>query len=62
MKAQPKPTVYLLLRDGDPIAVYVDCNTADYEMHLCQQGDEVESTTLHTYKVTPMALTTHRLD
>lgn len=72
------PHVYLLMCDGKPVGVYVDESTADYEMHLCKQGDEAESmfdnlltgesdeaatpTTTHTYEIIRMALTTHRLD
>lgn len=72
------PYVYLLMCDGKPVGVYVDESTAEYEMHLCKQGDEAESmfdnlitgessetqhtTSTHTYETVRMTLTTHRLD
>ena len=35
--------IYILLRNGRPLETFTDPDTADYEMHLCIQGDEYES-------------------
>jgi len=35
--------IYILLRNGRPLETFTDADTADYEMHLCIQGDEYES-------------------
>lgn len=42
--AQPKVSlprrIYILLRNGRPLDTYTDPDTADYEMHLCIEGDD----------------------
>lgn len=35
--------VYILLQNSYPIGTYTDPDTAEYEMHVCIQGDEYES-------------------
>ena len=35
--------IYILLRNGRPLETFTNADTADYEMHLCIQGDEYES-------------------
>jgi hypothetical protein len=41
--AQPKVSlprrIYILLRNGRPLDTFTDPDTADYEMHLCIEGD-----------------------
>ena len=36
---QPQ-VVYLLLCNASPIGAYIHRSTAEYEMHICIQGDE----------------------
>ena len=40
---QPKVSlprrIYILLRNGRPLDTFTDPDTADYEMHLCIEGD-----------------------
>lgn len=31
--------IYILLRNGRPLDTFTDPDTADYEMHLCIEGD-----------------------
>jgi hypothetical protein len=42
--------------------VYVDRMTAEYEMHLCIQGDVDELGSCSDYAVHTFNLSTHRLD
>jgi len=35
--------VFVLTRNGEPIDAYTNVDTANYEMHLCMQGDDYES-------------------
>jgi len=35
--------VFILSRNGEPIDAYTNADTANYEMHLCMQGDDYES-------------------
>lgn len=58
----PPPCVYLLTCDGVPVAVYVDEATAEYEMHLCIQGDEAELGMCCDYNITRMTLITDHID
>lgn len=58
----PAPEVYLLVCNDVPVGVYVDSTTADYEMHLCIQGDEYELGQTNKYQIKPLPLVTHRLD
>jgi hypothetical protein len=55
------PEVHILICNGDPIAAYVDAQTADYEMRLCIQGDEAELGMVNSYEIKTLGLTTHRL-
>lgn len=55
------PQVYIMTCNGDPIAAYVDQQTALYEMHLCIQGDEQELGQVNDYSVIALDLTTQRL-
>ena len=61
---QPRttPTVHGLMCNGKPIHTYVDLQTAEYEMHLCIQGDEQELGQHNSYEILTLQLTTHRLD
>ena len=53
--------VHVMLCNGEPIAVYADPDTADYEMRLCIQGDEAELGMVNSYEIKPLGLVTHRL-
>lgn len=57
----PAPVIHVMLCDGVPLSVYVDKQTAEYEMHLCEQADE-EMDEAHAYVIKTMPLVTHRLD
>lgn len=56
------PTVHVLMCNGKPVHAYVDLQTAEYEMHLCIQGDEQELGQINSYSIITLELTTHRLD
>ena len=47
------PKVYLLVVDGKSIEAYASKDTAEYEMHLCQQADE-ELDEHHVYRIREM--------
>ena len=51
--------IYILLRNGHPLETFTDPDTADYEMHLCIQGDEYESARLGDD--TPMTSNTYEI-
>jgi hypothetical protein len=58
---QPEPQgrkMYLLLCSGKPLALYDHRDTADYEMHICKQGDAHEGIE-HTYRIKTMSVVTH---
>ena len=55
------PIIHVMICDSQPLAIYVDRQTAEYEMHLCKQADE-EMDEAHTYAIKTMPLVTHRLD
>ena len=55
------PQVYVMTCNGKPVAAYVDKQTAEYEAHLCAQGDEVELGQHNTYVILTLDLTTHRV-
>jgi hypothetical protein len=57
-----KPKVHVLMCNGRPIHTYVDMQTAEYEMHLCNQGDEQELGQSNFYNIITLELSTHRLD
>ena len=58
----PPPVVYVMTCEGKPVGVYVDQATADFEMHLCIQGDEAELGIKNNYEIKPMTLVTHSLN
>ena len=58
----PPPVVYVLTCEGKPVGVYVDQATADFEMHLCIQGDEHELGMRNHYEIKPMTLTTYSIN
>ena len=58
---QQEPTVrsmYLLLCNGKPLALYDHRDTAEYEMHICIQGDTHEGYE-NTYRIKTMGVVTH---
>lgn len=55
------PQVYIMTCNGKPVAAYVDKQTAEFEMHLCIQGDEYELGQHNAYAIIPLDLTTHRV-
>ena len=57
----PVPLVHILLCDEVPVGVYVDKNTAEYEMHLCKQAD-AHMGEHWVYAIRTMPLITHRRD
>ena len=58
----PPPVVYVMTCEGKPVGVYVDQATADFEMHLCIQGDQHEMGIACQYEIKPMSLTTHSIN
>lgn len=50
LKAQPYE-VHILLCNNRIIGVYANKSTAEYEMHLCKQGDSYEGLTNQDYLV-----------
>jgi hypothetical protein len=58
----PPPVVYLMLCENIPVGVYVDRVTAEFEMHLCIQGDEAELGMVNHYEIKPMTLVTHSIN
>ena len=57
-----KPKVHVLMCNGKPVHTYVDRQTAEYEMHLCIQGDEQELGQINSYSIITLELSTHRID
>jgi hypothetical protein len=57
-----KPKVHVLMCNGKPVHTYVDWQTAEYEMHLCIQGDEQELGQINSYSIITLELSTHRID
>ena len=57
-----KPKVHVLTCNGKAVHAYVDLQTAEYEMHLCIQGDEQELGQINSYSIITLELSTHRLD
>ena len=58
---QQEPTVrsmYLLLCNGKPLALYDHRDTAEYEMHICIQGDTHEGQE-NRYRIKTMGVVTH---
>lgn len=59
--APSQPAVFVMVCDEKPVGVYVDKQTAEYEMHLCIQGDSEEMGVVSHYEIREMPLVTHRL-
>jgi len=57
-----KPKVHILMCNGKPVDTYVDRMTAEYEMHLCIQGDAQELGQSNSYEIVTLPLQTHRMD
>lgn len=62
---QPQ-VVYLLLCNASPIGAYIHRSTAEYEMHICIQGDEDAAAKGnawiddHEYEIAEVPLTRHK--
>ena len=50
--------MFLLLCNGKPLALYDHRGTADYEMHICIQGDMHEGHE-NKYRIKTMGVVTH---
>ena len=50
--------MFLLLCNGKPLALYDHRDTADYEMHICIQGDAYEGVE-NKYRIKTMGVVTH---
>jgi hypothetical protein len=53
--------MFLLLCNGKPLALYDHRETADYEMHICMQGDMHEGHE-NKYRIKTMGVVTHAYD
>jgi hypothetical protein len=53
-------TMFLLLCNGKPLALYDHRDTADYEMHICMQGDAHEGQE-NKYRIKTMGVVAHAL-
>ena len=53
--------MFLLLCNGKPLALYDHRDTADYEMHICIQGDMHEGIE-NTYRIKTMGVVTHAFE
>ena len=53
--------MFLLLCNGKPLALYDHRGTADYEMHICIQGDTHEGVE-NTYRIKTMGVVTHAFE
>ena len=51
-------TMFLLLCNGKPLALYDHRDTAEYEMHICIQGDMHEGYE-NKYRIKTMGVVTH---
>ena len=54
-------TMFLLLCNGKPLALYDHRDTADYEMHICIQGDAHEGQE-NKYRIKTMGVVAHTLE
>jgi hypothetical protein len=50
--------MFLLLCNGKPLALYDHRDTAEYEMHICIQGDMHEGYE-NKYRIKTMGVVTH---
>jgi hypothetical protein len=53
--------MFLLFCNGKPLALYDHRDTADYEMHICIQGDAHEGVE-NTYRIKTMGVVDHALE
>ena len=53
--------MFLLLCNGQPLALYDHRDTAEYEMHICIQGDMYEGIE-SKYRIKTMGVVTHAYD
>jgi hypothetical protein len=53
--------MFLLLCNGKPLALYDHRDTAEYEMHICMQGDMHEGVE-NKYRIKTMGVVTHAYD
>jgi hypothetical protein len=58
---QTKRTMFLLLCNGKPLALYDHRDTADYEMHICMQGDAHEGQE-NKYRIKTMGVVTQTIE
>jgi hypothetical protein len=58
---QARRTMFLLLCNGKPLALYDHRDTADYEMHICMQGDAHEGQE-NKYRIKTMGVVTQTLE
>jgi hypothetical protein len=55
---QAERKMFLLLCNGKPLALYDHRDTAEYEMHICLQGDMYEGQE-NKYRIKTMGVVTH---
>ena len=55
---QAERKMFLLLCNGKPLALYDHRDTAEYEMHICIQGDMYEGVE-NKYRIKTMGVVTH---
>ena len=53
--------VHILLCDTDIVGVYANRSTAEYELHLCKQGDSYEGCSNHVYTLITKPVNTTNL-
>jgi hypothetical protein len=50
--------VHILLCNNDIVGVYANKSTAEYELHLCKQGDSYEGLPTQDYRITTKIVNT----
>lgn len=58
LETQAERKMFLLLCNGKPLALYDHRDTAEYEMHICIQGDMHEGQE-NKYRIKTMGVVTH---
>ena len=58
---QAERKMFLLLCNGKPLALYDHRDTAEYEMHICIQGDMHEGQE-NKYRIKTMGVVTHAIE
>lgn len=58
LEDQAERKMFLLLCNGKPLALYDHRGTAEYEMHICIQGDMHEGQE-NRYRIKTMGVVTH---